>query len=423
MEQMTNRLPYDLSHLTFLEGKIGQLQTLTNIPVVAGDSISLNYEGLFRLAALRRNLYMDVNVGLYIFYVPHRHVYSNWDDFIKQGTDEAITLGTQSITDGPVRCTGFYLVGAVPTWTLVPYVNIWNRYFRDPTDDAELAATYFQGTLGVSRDTGVNCNHLKKAWNTGVKAEVDSSDKNVSTAGDVMDLTDFAKQQGRLKSEIVRERFAQRYYDVLKGTWKAGVNIDADQRPELVASQTHWLSGYDVDATDTSSLGSYAGKAASVLNINMPMKFFPEHGSLMVMALLRFPPVHQQEAHYLTLQDEPTYNVIAGDPNIIINEEPIEYQPDDFFINGVAGTSIGKIPHSFWYREHPNRAVIANEAGTPFLDSAWTTKADVTLINPDNYDEVFTTAQARHWQVQARCSVLAKRWIPGVKSSIFAGTR
>ena len=84
---------YDLSHFSFMSGKMGRLMTLALIPVVAGDSIGIDFRGIFRLSPLRRNLVVDAHCDLYVFYVPHRHVYGDdWVDFIKQGVDEAITF-------------------------------------------------------------------------------------------------------------------------------------------------------------------------------------------------------------------------------------------------------------------------------------------------------------------------------------------
>ena len=82
------RQSYDLSHWSMQVGLIGALQTFTCIPVVAGDSISLDARCVMRLSPLRRNMFLDAVVDLFAFFVPHRHVYgSNWTDFIKAGTE------------------------------------------------------------------------------------------------------------------------------------------------------------------------------------------------------------------------------------------------------------------------------------------------------------------------------------------------
>ena len=47
---MPSRNSFDLSHFCFQAGKIGRLQTLSVIPTLPGDSISININGNTRLA-------------------------------------------------------------------------------------------------------------------------------------------------------------------------------------------------------------------------------------------------------------------------------------------------------------------------------------------------------------------------------------
>ena len=94
-QENKNRSVYDLSHFSMNVGQIGALQTLSTIPVVAGDTLDINLQGVFRLSPLRRNLYLDCMVDLFAFYVPHRHIYGDdWVDFVRQGTDETVTFGS-----------------------------------------------------------------------------------------------------------------------------------------------------------------------------------------------------------------------------------------------------------------------------------------------------------------------------------------
>ena len=47
------------------------------IPVIAGDSLEIDFKSVFRLSPLRRNMYLDCMVDLFLFYVPHRFIYSS----------------------------------------------------------------------------------------------------------------------------------------------------------------------------------------------------------------------------------------------------------------------------------------------------------------------------------------------------------
>ena len=95
---MPNRNSFDLSHFCFQAGKIGRLQTLSVIPTLPGDSISININGNTRLAGLRRSLITDASMDLFAFYVPHRHVYPGrgeenlWLKLIREGVTSQVTL-------------------------------------------------------------------------------------------------------------------------------------------------------------------------------------------------------------------------------------------------------------------------------------------------------------------------------------------
>ena len=67
---MPNRSSFDLSHFCFQAGKIGRLQTLSVIPMLPGDSISININGNTRLAGLRRSLITDASMDLLLFMFP-----------------------------------------------------------------------------------------------------------------------------------------------------------------------------------------------------------------------------------------------------------------------------------------------------------------------------------------------------------------
>lgn len=424
------RFRYDLSHYSFQAGRMGSLQTLSTIPVVAGDSMSLDLNGVFRLSPLRRNLTVDARCDIFGFYVPYRHIYGqNWIDFLKQGVDEAITFPTDNL--GVVQafsCLGAPYIGLSPAWLLRGYNRIWNRYFRHPTDDAgEVADTDLpSGTDGIA--FGRECAHLPAIWNTPIEGEVTTADYQLATTGDVLDLLELAQQKAQLVTERRREFFAQRYRDVLARTFGSSVNIDADERPELVMRSTFWLSGYDVDGTGDATLGTYSGKAAAVGNFRIPRKFFPEHGTLWIMGLVRFPPIHELEVHYLAQQSQPTYKQIAADPDLIANEPPHTVNLNDHF-EGIGGATfasdIGIAPYGQWYRMHPNHVHFIYDAvdGFTWLTGSLATKATARYVDSAAYNDVFQTTQLGHWQSQARLDVGVDRVLPPVDASIFAGSR
>lgn len=424
------RTRYDKSHLSMKVGAIGSLQTLSCIPVVAGDSMTLDARVVMRLSTLRRNLYMDARVDLFAFYVPHRHIYGDdWVTFMKAGVDEATTFGGDTLASGvELQSTGLPAVytTAVPKWLTRGPIQIWNRYFRDPTDAAGLLAENYFTTLTAGDpvlDYGLKCCHLKTMWNSAILSTLTTGDYSLPLVGGEVDLYTLTALQGKLRTEVARDWFATRYQDILKHSWDSLVNIDADKRPELIARSIQWLSGYDVDGTADANLGTYSGKGMSLCQLKFPKKFFPEHGAVWIMALVRFPPVHDDETHYLVTKPEPTYTQISGEPGLVSRLGPLELNATDVFMQA-GSADLGDIPHSQWYRYHPNTAhhKYTTSAGHPFVDWTPTNRNRVIYINHDDYEGMFESVMLKHWNSQAHIRCIVDSFVPDPQRSIFAGT-
>ena len=452
---MPKRYSHDLSHLSFQVGRVGQLQTLSVVPVVAGDSFSVDLEGVFRLSPLRRNLTMDCMVDLMAFYVPYRHIeltltgglsgaaYTNyWNDFILGGADEEVTLSSFPLT-GDYDIFGVPTIsGTVPAWLPYGYTQIFNRYFRDPTDDSSVVLNLNNSLTDVEKRYGIYCCFPKTIWSTGVHLDLDEEDHQVDlfTSGlddsgnfsdnigkTKLDIIDLARVKARYHTELEREWFGQRYSDLVESQFGSKINADADERPTLVMRKTEWLTGYDVDGSDDATLGEYSGKAASICGLSFPRRYFPEHGTLWLMALLRFPPVSEHETHYLVKKSNPTYKELAGDPEIIRNEPPMQHTVGDFF-NVTDTASIGYMPYAQWYRYHPStvHADFDELKGFPFVIAAPTNHKQAqyygSSFSQANYDAMFKDIQLQHWHCQTKIEINAMRVIPPARQSIFAGT-
>lgn len=424
------RFTYDLSHYSFQVGRLGSLMTLSTIPVIAGDSMAFDLNGVFRLSPLRRNLTVDCRVDLFAFYVPYRHVYGDdWINFLKQGIDETVTFTTVNVGTVIQPYLGAAYNGVLPLWLIAGYNQIWNRYFRHPTADGDLVADNALPTAGHGQRYGRECAHLPAIWNTPIDGEIDESDTRFALVDtDKIDLIEMARQKARLVTERRREFYSQRYRDVLARSFGSSVNVDADERPTLLMRSSSWMSGYDVDGTADATLGTYSGKAATIGNLRCPRKFFQEHGTVWIMALLRFPPIHDQEMHFLTGREQPTYKEIAGDPDVMASEPPETVNLLDYFTNvNAVGfvTDAGGAPYGQWYRMHPNHVHFDydNVDGFSFLAGGIPSKAIARYVSSTAYDPVFQTQQLGHWQSQARLDVVADRVVPPVEASIFAGSR
>jgi len=418
------RFPTDLTHFSFSCGNIGQLQCLAVIPIIANDSISLNLDGIIRLSPLRRNLTVDAKVDYFAFYVPHRHIYGqDWIDFIKDGTKETETFTGVTVTTDRVSYLGDYDVGdIIPLWVVGGYNRIWNRYFRSPSDPNERADTYLPS--GTSeRNFGFRCGPLPVPWSTGVNAAVAEADRLVDVTSDQFDIVDLEQVKATYRTEVDRNYFGERYNDLMGQAFGTRVNTDADERPTLVAHSSSWLSGYDVDGTGDAVLGEYAGKSMGQAAFGFGRKWFPEHGSLFVMALPRFPTIHVKERPFLNHLVNFGYSEMSGDPEIVGVQPPADIVASQYFSDGGGSDVLGVGPWGQWYRYHPSTVhrQYHNLDGFTFIDTTPTDENSAWYIQSDEYDEVFQSTQLANWQTQARLDISALRIVPPARRSLYVG--
>lgn len=422
-----SRERYDLSHYSMMCGKIGQLQTFSVVPVLPGDSMQLNLQGVMRLAALRRNLYIDARVDLAAFFISHYNVYGDdWINFIKAGVDESVTFTGDTLAVN-FHCIGPWATGVVPKWWSQGLPMIWNWFWRDPSDVAGILANDVFTTYGVSNlETlwGLPTCHLERMWNSTILSTLTTADYRLALDGGEVDLLNLSSLQARLKTELSRDWFMLRYNDILRGIFGGFSNKEVDKRPELLAHTSSWMSGYDVDATDTASLGTYSGKAQGVCNLSFPWKIFGEHGTLWIVGTIRFFPVHYAEKHLLMTKANPTYKEISGDPELIAREAPYSLNANEIF-QGAGSVDLGKVPYAQWYREHPSVAhyLYSYSAGHPFIDGVPTTRNTAVYIPSTMYDGAFISPdQMGHWNAQCFVGLASKRYVPNIYKSIYAGT-
>ena len=428
---MPNRYTYDLSHLSGCAGKIGALHAMACLPIVAGDSIQLDYTSIFRMSPLRRSVTVDARVDIFGFFVPYRYVYGDdWNNLILGGVDETVTLPTVSTAaDLKYHACGNRLTGTIPKWIIAGYNQIWNRYFRVPMiTPTELADDYIPSKT-VERNYGLPTAFLPSYMTPSGIPDITDDDHKLDVSSGNLDLIDLARIRARYKTEVQRAWFTQRYSELLEDVFTEQlIPVDAENRPELLFREVNWMSGYDVDGTGEGNLGQYAGKSSSVFQFRMPRKFFVEHGTMWILAVVRYPTVVYQHSHYLVCHPDPSYKEISGDPSVVSSETPVELQESDFVQHAPSGTtSFGHFPYAQHYRFHPNyiHDKYRDQLGYPFLNDDQVipgTLDDLTYIDANSYDGVYQSDVLGHYQSLTRFNVDAFRVVPPAISSVYAGT-
>lgn len=422
VQTSAERIPHDLSHLVFDAGKIGRLKVVSWTPVVAGDSFELDMIGAIRLSPLRRGLAVDSRVDLFTFYVPHRHVYGEqWIEFMKKGV-EATPLA-------PVTCSSGWdsaqYLATIPSSNLkVPkflhqgYLNIYNNYFKAPWMD-DLTYANPSNMEGEDVRFGVRACNLKTIWTAPLPPDTETS-HSMDTETNSIDIMGLQAAYAQLHTEQERDYFMTRYRDIVN-EFGGSTSYDADNRPLLVMHSEFWASGYDVDGTDQSSLGQFSGRVQQTFKHSVPRFFCPEHGTMFTLALVRFPPTHEMEMHYLVGKEDLTYTDLACDPALMANLPPREVNMSQFFHSGSASAKF-KIAEGQWYRMQPDRVALPYNYldGFPFYSAI--PSGDIkqrVLVNTDNYDEVFQSMQLAHWNMQTKFNCTIYRSMPTTRDSIM----
>jgi len=447
---MQPRNNFDLSHYIAQVGEVGRLQTLSVIPVLANDSMACQMEMSVNLSPLNRPLKIDSKCDIYSFYVKHRYIYGDsWVDMLQAGINGvAGTDYTAFATVGNGTANGNELGylpvngATIPLFYVDGYASIWKEFFRIPTVNEETDADIPQpGVLltNVQGKYGFPVSRLESAMTGGSLTAVDEENRMAEstsgTSGDAVDALDIKKAQNLYKSETDRHYFATRYRDLIKKAFgSSGVSIDVDERPELLAHTSQWISGYDVDAQDFSNLGKAIGKSSAMIVHKMGKKYFNEHGAVWHMAVIRFPTIATDETHYYT-NNTMDYANAAGDPLTWEAEEPMPYTLGDFHMNQAASGNLGYQAYGQWLRYHPNaiNRIYHQRAGYPFLSwnavaamdaekAAYCHGMDVA-VTPFNieYSDYFGNDDLGHWQIYAICKTDVDRIIPNAIKSIYAG--
>lgn len=423
-----SRNTFDLSHFVFDCGEIGRIKTLSHTNVLPGDSISIDALGSLRLSPLRRGLSIDSKVDVCTFYVPYRHIFGDdWIDFIKKGSSAVLSSVTENcgVHDNSSRSNylGFNNGGngKVPKWLSRSYLNIFNNYYKVPTDK-DLTQTPDTFT-DKQAHFGLAACHLESIWSAPLAYDTPDS-RSMSVAGDSLDIMKLKTEFAALNTQQERDLFMSRYRDIIDD-FGGYVNTDADNRPTLLMRTEFWASGYDVDGTAQSTMGQFSGRVQQSWRHSVPKFFVPEHGVIMTLALVRFPPIHNYERPWLTNFDTLSYYELAGDSDIVSNMPPVSVPIKDIITNGSASNRF-KMAYAQWYRYCPNYVNYryAELEGYPFIEKPiicnqsadWTSQA---YVEPQYYDSMFETMQLAHWNIQSRFNVNVERFLPTTRTSVM----
>lgn len=164
------RSKFSLSHYKLFSCDMGELIPCGLTEVLPGDTVQQATSALLRCSPLLAPVMHPVHVRIHHWYVPHRLVWEDWENFITGGPDGNDNSVFPTITIGG----GGAAVGSLADYLGVPtgvnnievsalpfrgYALIWNEWYRDQDLETELAIDVTEGT-----DTTTNTALQTCAW-------------------------------------------------------------------------------------------------------------------------------------------------------------------------------------------------------------------------------------------------------------------
>ena len=228
------RFAYNMHHTWITESEMGDLVPIFCQEVVPGDTWRGVSSCLVRSAALEVPAFITLNLVTHFFFVPHRIVWSGWEDFIT-GVDPATPIPTITVGQGApgqlllaLGLGGPNSAGGGSTYTaqslpIRAYNEIYNEFFRDQAT----------GTLAGSESTFLQkVNFPASDYYGGLRDRIQQGpEEQVDASGGTVAVTDIRDAFHRQKFKERRSQFGERYTDYLAAM---GLNVPDSRldRPE-----------------------------------------------------------------------------------------------------------------------------------------------------------------------------------------------
>lgn len=394
---------YNLTHSTVNVGKIGCMIPFMHMEVVPGDTWSGKIGQLIRLEPLKKPLMLDLYVDQYLFYVPHRLVWDEFEDFLAAGPDPLVPVTPPALAPA-TAVPSLWLNDDSGTLThsalrLRAMNLVYNEYFRDQeapvvgADDLPPSSNKDCWAVSPKRQY---LNEMRERLNP-LLGQNAIGFQDVPAAGQTSTSADaILRAVQKHKIDLKRQTYGTRYVDILR-SYGIKVNYQMLQRPEVVASAHDSINVTDVVSSSQAdpgpgenALGQTAGHGIGGQRLSLRRKSFPEHGTLIGFVIVR-PPF--ADSTLLDYYDRPRDFNGYWDPGLE-HMPPTDYLVRDFYTgDNNTDNVVGQLPYFHWLRGSMNRVhknatiwqpehFAGNAPGTPDL-------ADLRTMYPSNFDDLF----------------------------------
>jgi hypothetical protein len=405
-------------------GKLHRLREIFQFYVRPGDMLKIDLSGVIRMATNRRYIIRDYDIDFFFFFQPYRHHIANQDDWFSFLSDPLgetpFPKAPYSVpTDAMVHCLSDAAYGgSVPSFVIDGYVDIWNYFFRRPTWDNEKTAndlittyrldgfeTFYKPsdevTNGINRNAGIGLYS-----NGNFKVPIDTVNRTFNLQGLKEKMIQYERQMKTVFDGL-------KYKEFMKSLYNKRVSDEiVDKRPTLLFQKTFTSSGYEINGTDSTTLGTYVGKSVTDVSHSLPTFMPNEHGVVRVLATVRSKPLYSTRRNPLTSVGQPTAKQMMALQDHL--DMPEYYEMDDAFLNASAGEPLGDIPaHVLKTKPHSTYDRYFTDAlGFPMIDVP-TTRDEVHGKGLDSrFDTYFSDTSLGHWQLNSSMTFDFKRMIP-----------
>lgn len=162
------RSKFSLSHRRMFTCDMGELIPCGLVEVLPGDTFQQATSALVRAAPMLAPPMHPVDVRIHHWFVPHRLVWSSWENFITGGPDGLNASTFPTITINPsVGSLADYLglpTGTSLAFSALPfraYALIWNSWYRDQDLETALTVSTADGNDTTTNTTLQNCDWEK----------------------------------------------------------------------------------------------------------------------------------------------------------------------------------------------------------------------------------------------------------------------
>ena len=165
---------------------------------------------------LKRALLQDMFVDQFMFYVPHRLVWADWESFIADGPMDTPNHIPPTVEVGAnaINRQGLFLnshptdVTTYSAWSTYSLNLIWNEYFRD----IDAAANNPGDSQG---DTGLSVNAKKDYW-TNLQNDFGKGQEtfSIDTSGAQVPAEEILRIIAQQKIAMKRATYGTRYIDI-----------------------------------------------------------------------------------------------------------------------------------------------------------------------------------------------------------------